>query len=299
MERESAGLCDQPCISTIYNENGEEEVCANYNKAMCFEPMESDIDFYRAINWPELSRNITDFMTSFSNSLNEKYTTNENGFQTLFNKVYSFMPRPGEELFKQLNLVKGENFTKCGDINFAFTIDCRLPGKAEYGGKNFRIFHIALHPEKSKYTSIASDHPVTRSMWSCGYYPKKTEGAVGSGPFHYKIDNFENNVKKISNNSCGSRLDETKCPYKSFNHIGNLFEKNNDDFQNMGEVRVDLHEDVMGLHNMIYNWFIDSWNEYIKSVSGGYKKTRRNKKTKYQKLYKRKSKRNKKVTRTL
>lgn len=201
----SNSLCElNECIPSVYNDEEEREIhCNTYKRSACFEPSETDAEFYRAIgNWNILKDNINTFMNSFKNLLNEKYSNNEEGFKDLFNGLYSFSEiNEKEEVFKTSNIVKGDNFVKCGDINYAFSISCMGKDLKRAIGKEYRIFHIALHSEKSKYESLSRDNIVTRSMWSCAYYKKSNSDDQGTGALHYKIDN-QNGVEKANTNNC-------------------------------------------------------------------------------------------------
>ena len=285
----SNSLCElNECIPSVYNDEKREIRCNTYNSLACFEPSETDVKFYRAIgNWNILKDNIDTFMDRFKTLLNEKYTNNEEGFKDLFNGLYSFTEREKEEVFKTSNIVKGDNFVKCGDINYAFSISCRKDSKTIIG-KEYRIFHIALHSEKSKYESLSRDNIVTRSMWSCAYYKKSNSDDQGTGALHYKIDN-QIGVEKANSKNCPKKNNEVECPFKLFKNRGYIFENNTDNFENIGIVPLEKRDGINQLHNMIYNWFIFFWNENIHAILVGHAPNGGRYRRKSVKKYRRKS----------
>jgi hypothetical protein len=240
-------LCDlNQCIPSIFKtDDGPEERCATYNEGTCFIPSDVEKKFYKKINWPELRRIIDVEMKSFMNLLNGLYINNTDGFHDLVNLVYpGIVARVGgnELFFKAADLVKNDQHQHlCNDVNYSFSIECqRYPGGkgkpavSDSATKEFRLFHIAIHSEMPKYHK--KDDGRTRSQYACGYFERKqpsgkdvefaqraAEGAVaarvtGSGPFHYKIDNYDilPPAAQISGKQCDVKIHEIICPYKRF-----------------------------------------------------------------------------------
>jgi hypothetical protein len=312
---EEPEMCkENQCIPYAFKPNGFRGVCAqSYQDHNCFPPTAVEMEFYEKINWPKLRRIIDTEMTNFKNLLNVLYINNHDGFADLVNLVYpGIISRvDGNGLFfKAADLVK-EQQHPCNDVNYSFSIECQrhIPGGrtavSDSGAiKEFRLFHIAIHSEMPKYHK--KDEGRTRSQYACGYFERKqltdndrrisilaTEGAVaagveGSGPFHYKIDNYDilsDRVKAISSSQCGNKIDEIQCPFKRFEpeiEIGGATGKfqvlhgDNVGFVNLFapwctavsfsprfQENAGLQTRFAHLHSYIYNKFVTFWNDEI------------------------------------
>jgi len=312
------------CIPYAFKEDGSKENCAKtYQNDNCFPPTAVEMEFYEKINWPELMRIIDVEMKSFMNLLNGLYINDIDGFAHLVNLVYpgnthqqGIVARVGDKknelFFKAVDLVNKDQH-KCNDVNYSFSIECqryhggpRIPPVSEGDRREFRLFHIAIHSEMPKYHK--KEDGQTRSKYACGYFERKspsgkdaqlyklaTAGAVaagveGSGPFHYKIDNYDilPTTALISNNQCGVKIDEIICPFKRFELEIDDFGYATGKFQvlhphNVGFVNLFaewsipaitsfsprfqkkdiLQQRFAHLHSYIYNKFVTFWNDEI------------------------------------
>ncbi len=275
----SDSLCKlSNCIPHTYDESNQQHVCTEYDPKRCFGVRKKDMPFYESINWDMLTSMANQFMNDFMVQLNAWYNTNHENFQDIVKNVYpNIVARgasPNTLFIKVENLVK-EQSRKCNDFNFAFRIECQSDTGAisDKSSHTFRLFHIAVHPEKPKYFQIEKpDHVITRSMFTCGFFPKNhedTESECGSGSFHYKIDNYVL-PNKLNSPNCNKKLDENKCPFKSFvpsSETPGMFELNDDMlFQNISfpsEFNIETQDNFVRLHLFIYNKFIQFWNTRI------------------------------------
>jgi hypothetical protein len=307
------------CIPYAFKEDGSKENCAqSYQNHNCFPPSKTEISFYEKINWPELRRIIDTEMKKFMNLLNGLYNTSTDEFKRLVNNVYPGITARinGNELFfKAVDLVKPDPHP-CNDVNYSFSIECQrhvTDGTAVSESpetKEFRLFHIAIHSEMPKYHKKGEGR--TRSQYACGYFERKSlsgkdfelaqraaagaaaAGVTGSGPFHYKIDNYDilsERVKTISKTKCDGKIDEIICPFKRFeleiddstgdatgkfqvlhplHNVGfvNLFaEWSIPEIASFSE-RFQTNDDKLQthfahLHSYIYNKFVTFWNDVI------------------------------------
>jgi hypothetical protein len=281
---------ENQCIPYAFKTDGSRDNCAqSYQSHNCFLPSDIEIDFYSKINWPKLRRIIIEVeMQRFMKLLNMAYIDNTDGFADLVNIVYpgnenqrGIVARVGhhgnELFFKAVDLVKSDQHL-CNDVNYSFSIECQRyagpkgkgnPAVSDSGAtKGFRLFHIAIHSEMPKY--YKKDKGRTRSQYACGYFEKKppttakdadfarhaAEGAAdagvtGSGPFHYKIDNYDilPPTAQISGGKCDAKIDEIICPYKRF--------EPEIDFTGRatGKFRV-LHQPDVGFVNLFASWSV-------------------------------------------
>jgi hypothetical protein len=286
-------LCKKSnCIPHMFDDTGNTIRCDNYDINQCFEPTHDDMKFFRVIDWDKLNSIMKDEMNNFMNHLNNLFKTDSFGFKSLVLSVYpGIIARiNGNELFfKVTDLVSGNN-KKCNDINYSFSIECQFdntvppPSTASSVSKSttqptqgFRLFHIAVHSEKPKYFSIDNGGgPITRSMYTCGYFPKPTStstpsSGTESGAFHYKIDNYGllESQKKINRTSCDTKLDENKCPFKKFvpsGTTGRFMHRKSESFENLNfQSNFDINRQInfIKLHSFIYEEFVKFWNNTI------------------------------------
>lgn len=273
---------ENQCIPYAFKTDGSRDKCAqSYQSHNCFLPSDIEIDFYSKINWPTLRRIIDVEMKSFMNLLNGLYINNTDGFTDLVNLVYpGIVARVGDHrnelFFKAVDLVKSEQH-RCNDVNYSFSIECQRypdgkgnPAVSESVGadtKEFRLFHIAIHSEMPKY--YKKDDGRTRSQYACGYFDRKPPtakdavfaqhaaqgaaeaGVTGSGPFHYKIDNYDILAKgaKFSKNQC-DKIREIICPYKRF-------EPEIDSGHATGKFQV-LDQPDVGFVNLFASWSVEA-----------------------------------------
>lgn len=284
-------LCKKSnCIPHMFDDTGNAIRCDNYDINQCFEPTSDDMKFFRVIDWDKLSNIMKDEMNNFMEHLNRLFETDSFGFKSLVLSVYpGIIARiNGHELFfKVTDLVSSSN-KKCNDINYSFSIECQYDNKvstltASSVSKSkvqptagFRLFHIAVHSEKPKYFSINNGGPITRSMYTCGYFPKPTSAGppssgTESGAFHYKIDNYGliESQKKISKTSCDTKLDENECPFKKFvpsGTTGRFMSRKAEGFENLnfqGNFDASRQINFINLHSFIYEQFVEFWNNTI------------------------------------
>ena len=316
---EEPEMCkENQCIPYAFRENNRRVSCTNYAEAKCFPPSDVEMEFYEKINWPVLRRIINTEMNNFMNLLNILYNTPEAGFNELVNSVY-----PGitarvnrNELFLKAADLVNEQQHPCNDVNYSFSIECQRHAPGGPGGtvvsgsdtasaQGLRLFHIAVHSEMPKYHK--KDEGRTRSQYACGYFERKSltgkdaevaaaaaEGAAkagvpqGSGPFHYKIDNYDilvETTKEFSKSKCGVKIEELQCPFKRFEPETDSIGRATGKFQvlhgdNVGFVNLfapwctavsfsprfknaDLRTSFAQLHSYIYNKFVTFWNDEI------------------------------------
>ena len=312
-------LCDlNQCIPSIFKtDDGPEERCATYNEGTCFIPDDVEKTFYKKINWPKLRSIKQNEMNEFMRILNASYAANIDGFRYLVRQVYPNLTARihGHDVFFKANDISGKN-EKCNDINFSFGIECQryppdppvtkgrsssksavsgpaVTGSAAAVPLDLRLFHIAIHSEKPKCYEPSGSGRVTRSMYACGYFENKGVQAddaaaapQGSGPFHYKIDNYDILEKgaKLSKNQCESKIQEEQCPFKRFVPEVNLFGRATGKFEVFHEANVhfeklfdqkckantdrfkndhNLQTNFARLHSYIYKRFVTFWNNVL------------------------------------
>lgn len=289
-EEETSDLCKKSkCIPYIFDDSVEgERPCRNYDTNQCFEPAHDDMNFYRSINWEGLSAIMDREMNNFMIHLNNLFKTDASGFKSLVLSVYpDIIARinDNELFFKVSDLVSKTN-KKCNDNNYSFGIECQKDNEptseaipktsrsAVKPAQGIRLFHIAVHSEKPKYFDIDNGGVVTRSMHTCGYFPK-TAGSTsdtGSGAFHYKIDNYGllDPSKSINGKNCETKIDENNCPFKKLVPLGTTgrFMENRDvGFEKLsfkGNFNIERQTRFIELHSFIYNEFVKFWNDNIR-----------------------------------
>lgn len=289
---ETSDLCKQSnCIPYIFDDSVEgERPCRNYDTNQCFEPAHDDMNFYRSINWEGLSAIMEREMNNFMIHLNNLFKTDALGFKSLVLSIYpDIIARIHDnELFFKVGDLVSKTKKKCNDNNYSFSIECQkdnepnseaIPKTSRSAAKpaqGIRLFHIAVHSEKPKYFNIDNGGVVTRSMHTCGYFPKTagstTSSDTGSGAFHYKIDNYGllDPSKSINGKNCETKIDDTLCPFKKLVPLGTTgrFIENPDvGFENLsfkGNFNIDRQKRFIELHSFIYNEFVKFWNDNIR-----------------------------------
>ena len=175
-------------------------------EAQCFKTRSKDSTLFDNINWDALYADRNDFFEKFIENLKSDERFKELLFK-VFDEKLSYIKKFDEAVSIVLPLAKS---SKCSDINMAFSFP-QTNAKGEISNQakeNFRLFHIALHSEFPVY-KIGK----LRSKDACAAFVKKSgETAVGSGTFHYKIDNLPR-INLIFGKD-KNRTSEANAPYK-------------------------------------------------------------------------------------
>ena len=273
-------VCTTPCSKFWYT-NGigfnDYGICNN-DYGNCYIPTESQEFIYNIIDWRTLRTKFEYFLTNWLKSQGVKELLD--GLLPLL--IENLNLTTDDNSYKLVKLVK-ENYDEyCNDINYVIVLS-----PSNFGAGGLRLFHIAFHSKEPKVTLGR-----TRSLYTCGYFPKEgNDNNEGSGEFHYKIDSIK--IKKLIPDKKGtisktqitnSSLPPRQQPYKQFifQEGTPLLSHNDTPFLNDGFLLVDVKEDILNQHQVIYNNFITYWNDNINSIlekNAGGKRIRRSQKT--------------------
>jgi hypothetical protein len=278
-----------PCLPFQYNAVGDRIKCNNFKPKLCFMD-DAYQDFYNAVNFGTLKANAQRYFKGFGVYCWDWFSNHPDDM-ALFRSVYpsyTYTSAIGEYgmFFKITNLVKPE-VDLCGDINYSFEI----PVGTDYSTP-MRIFHIALHSPKPKLVEIDRSR---RDMtpYNCAFFPRSLnpDGTLAdtgpdTGSFHYKIDALCSFPPGIgSKKKCSDFiLSEEKRPFKEFYYNRDIgFQPNDDPFENIEFAEAALKNpmcnkctinstsretlaNILSLHNIIYNLFVDYFNRYMWEV---------------------------------
>jgi hypothetical protein len=264
LERAKRQLCSNGCTPIFYYKKVLNSCKPLYNPAKkdknCFTDTPYD-NFYSKINWDLLHDIIESKLIDFSYICGQ-----DQQLVDMFNNCYKpqFVIRGGELFIAKQSNSGNANF--CKDIIVSFKVPCIRGTSSNH---NFQIFHIALH-SRMPYYNKADDI----NTYACGYAVKNDSTYIDCGPFHYKIDNncldLANFLNKDPNKGCYtsfgfSKIDTAICPFKKFefNPENARFIRNNDLFIIPDPDTATIEPECMTIHRIIYNKFIDFWNNYI------------------------------------
>jgi hypothetical protein len=309
----------------------------NFKKDRCSEMSPKFLKFFELLDWSKLvkSLEVQNFLNLFKTIL-----MSDDNIKRLLGICYGFNDYAEERLRNYLEFLKEKkDFTeytlgqmpadflafdvKQLENNFCedFIITCRLYYKSPRRDLNvaYNLFHISLHPDANKFQEKTLDNG--KKIRAC----KTTNTFMENMPnrknlFHYSINNIarpqRDNYEIINQNQ----------PFKEFYFDNDalflrnkpFFIMNNDNFTNLNmslrdnlqvqqiypRERLDnVNYDLLNeLHNLIYNKFIEFWNNKMSEkflnrvIIGGIKKMKK-KTQRHRQNSKRKRKQKRKRTR--